>query len=126
MFFEWKDSLLVGHALIDTQHRELVRLVNELHDALLSGTDATAVFAELAARAHEHFATEHDCFLRWRYPGTTHEEEHARLERQLEEFRARSGVSLELLAFVAGWMRRHFEQTDMKFRPFIPPEERSR
>lgn len=36
-YFQWSDALSVGNALIDQDHKELVNLVNELHQAVQDG-----------------------------------------------------------------------------------------
>ena len=33
-FFDWNDELATGIPKIDEQHKKLISLVNELHDAL--------------------------------------------------------------------------------------------
>ncbi len=34
---EWNDKLVIGISRIDNQHKELIRIVNELHEAMKSG-----------------------------------------------------------------------------------------
>jgi len=35
--FDWNDQLSVGVAEIDKQHQELVKLINDLHEAMREG-----------------------------------------------------------------------------------------
>ena len=60
--FVWDTRFETGITLVDTQHRHLVEIVNQLGEVLIAGNateDAMAtVFAELARYAQQHFADE--------------------------------------------------------------------
>ena len=60
--FVWDQRFVTGLDTVDSQHRHLVDLVNQVGDFLLenSGDEAAlqAVFGELATYALEHFAEE--------------------------------------------------------------------
>ncbi len=58
---EWNDSLKIGIGIIDNQHKQLVKLTNELNDAMKSGkakTVLSGIIASLAQYTVTHFTAE--------------------------------------------------------------------
>ncbi len=58
---EWRDSYSVGIEELDSQHRKLLELINEISDAEDAGTPKASCFAFLNAMiryAQEHFTAE--------------------------------------------------------------------
>ena len=78
----WNDSYATGIELLDNQHRELVKLTNELYRACLEGNDAAgAAFAEVMRRMVEyvryHFTVELEILKRINYPSyNDHKKQH--------------------------------------------------
>ncbi len=61
MLLEWKETYSTGIADIDYEHRELIDLINALHEKMMSAgavDDANAYFAELFNNISSHFALE--------------------------------------------------------------------
>ncbi|MGC8720293.1 MAG: hemerythrin domain-containing protein, partial [Thermodesulforhabdaceae bacterium] len=57
----WDESLSVGIAEIDDQHKRLVNMINELYDAMLQKKGKAVlsqIIKEMAEYAAVHFATE--------------------------------------------------------------------
>ena len=79
-WIQWTDRFSVHVALIDQQHRKLVQMVNEFHDAIMTdkSKDSLAkLLAGLAKYAKEHFATEEKYFHQFHFSHTAeHEKEH--------------------------------------------------
>ena len=64
--FEWNDEFSVGIAEIDSEHRELFRIAEELHEGILNGTaedDLEVMYSRLAEQTRAHFERE-DAILR--------------------------------------------------------------
>lgn len=62
-YFEWNNSLSVHDELIDEDHKILIGMVNELHDAADLGKDyitLSSILERLAAYTREHFQREED------------------------------------------------------------------
>src|SRR5260370_38640784 len=64
--FEWNDEFSVGIAEIDSEHRELFRIAEELHEGILNGTgedELEVTYSRLAEQTRAHFERE-DAILR--------------------------------------------------------------
>ena len=58
---EWKPEFSVGDVAVDHEHRELIRLINNVHAAIVSGADRDRLAAglgEIYAQIAAHFALE--------------------------------------------------------------------
>lgn len=67
---EWKDSYSVGIADVDYEHREMIKLINELHDRLLTKPeefDTSAFLGEIFRAISAHFALEERFMQNQRY-----------------------------------------------------------
>ena len=67
---EWKRHYSVGVKAVDHEHRELIDLINRLHEELLAGTSSPAVTAflgEIFRSISAHFALEERFMLEHRY-----------------------------------------------------------
>jgi len=47
---EWRDEFHIGIAEVDYEHREMIELINELHDEALRGDSAEQILKERFAR----------------------------------------------------------------------------
>lgn len=86
---DWKDEFAIGIAAVDYEHRELIRMINELHAQLAApGASADAVGAflgEINARISAHFALEEKEMRDRHYDALVeHKRDH---ERLLDEIR---------------------------------------
>jgi hemerythrin len=78
----WKDSLLVGVAQIDSEHRKLVGAIDQLMDACMQGKGRDAVDKTLkfvVSYTKEHFRDEEVLQVKYAYPGVN---AHKRLHAQ--------------------------------------------
>ncbi len=124
----WGPKLATGIDQIDTQHKELVRLVNLLHAAMRQQKGAQEVgrvLDELANYTVFHFGFEEKLFDRYKYPDT---ENHKKFHRDLvakvvafqKDFSAgKASVTMELMDFLKNWLRGHIMGTDMAYTPFV-------
>lgn len=65
MALNWDEKYEVGNSLIDSQHRQLMDLANQLHQAVLTGKEervAKPAFDALLAYTQKHFADEEALF----------------------------------------------------------------
>lgn len=120
-FMAWEDRFSVGVASIDTQHKKLIDLINELHDARLkgkSGEALTHIFGELATYTVDHFAHEEKLFDQTKYPATaTHKAEHDALRTKVRELQAamegqKFPFTMELMDFLREWLQKHILGSD--------------
>ncbi|HMM37401.1 MAG TPA: bacteriohemerythrin [Desulfovibrio sp.] len=126
---QWNQSLTLGHAEIDEQHRLLVEAINELHDRIQEGAEHQGLLDAvqgLAAYADYHFSDEERLMLRHGFP----ELEDHRLAHM--EFRERMDAcsatihhsdshptAVEMLSFLTRWLARHIQRDDRAFIDFV-------
>jgi hemerythrin len=127
-FFDWNDELATGIPRIDEQHRKLISLVNELHDALSKGKSRDVLgklLQELADYTNYHFKTEERAFAAYRYENAdAHKRSHDDLVRQLQELvekhaRGSLAVGVETLTFLIDWVKNHIMKEDRLYIPCL-------
>lgn len=125
---EWTPALEVGLEQMDRQHRQLVKILNELHQAMLAGShprDVMRVMEELILYTKYHFNTEERLMAEAGYPGAArHRQKHQALTAKVEEFasevlKGRATVSLSVLQFLKDWLNKHILGTDKEFAEFV-------
>lgn len=130
--FPWSARLETGIEKVDQQHKNLVRLVNELHKAMRNKAGAKEsgrILNELASYTKSHFSFEEQLFDRYGYPATVeHKKAHKNLVDKVtdfnEQFRmGKAGLSMELMQFLANWLREHIMKTDMAYVHFFKDKE---
>ena len=120
----WNDTLSVGVAEIDTDHKKLIQLVNELFDAMLAqkGKDVLGKTLDgLIAYTAQHFAREERLFARTDYPGAAaHKTTHLSLVKQVLEIQQKynaghtATLSIEVMNFLKSWLANHINGDDRK------------
>ena len=127
-YFEWNDQLTTGIEIIDAQHKKLVSLVNELHEAMRNRKAKEVVapiLRELGDYTNYHFSVEEKAFEKYEYPQKAeHEKLHADLIAQLSELmqkhaKGELAISIEMLDFLTQWVPDHIMKEDMKYVPFL-------
>jgi hemerythrin-like metal-binding protein len=122
----WDASLETGDATIDSQHKQLFSLVNELRDACVEdrGDAATrSILARLGDYVATHFSAEQALMVKSRYPVdqmVAHIAAHASLSQRTAEIisqhdRGELVTVLPLAEFLTDWLRSHIRQTDKAF-----------
>ena len=125
----WNDSLSVGVAEIDDEHRQFIARVNELNKAVVECRDKPTVERLLdlmLMEAAHHFWHEQRLLAQWQYPErAAHAAKHAQLtaqfDRVMKEFEradvsftwALKGLHLKQL------LVDHLLNEDMKYRDFL-------
>lgn len=117
-WIHFQDAHLVGVAEIDAQHRQLVRLVNEINldiSAHASDTYIGKRFDELIDFTRHHFQTEHRYMETYHYPDITmHDHEHSKLSNDLQLIVDRKGRDGDFLVLqkVKDWLMGHIQNSD--------------
>lgn len=124
----WSDELSVGIQEIDEQHKVLVNLFNELHDAIWhkKGNDAVAhTLKALADYTRTHFMVEESLMRILGYPEyEEHKGDHEKLINQLHELEEKvsaghHAISFELLHFLRNWLTHHIMEGDRRYAPYF-------
>ncbi|THB74147.1 MAG: hypothetical protein D6B25_14055 [Desulfobulbaceae bacterium] len=132
MFIQWSESLEIGNPLVDSEHRYLVQLLNNLHDQFEAGKEAISlakVFSHLAQYVRVHFENEEALMVSIDYQGLEeHRLEHKKLMEQAMELsedymEGEQSVTAETLDFLRNWAVNHIAGSDMKLKGLIPREQ---
>ena len=124
---EWSPRLMVGEVSIDTQHRRLVGLFNELNDALhRTGAEQKIgrVLDDLLEYTQFHFAHEASLMKKYNYPESrSHLALHDDLVKRALEYKQRfvagEPVGADLITFVRDWLTQHILKTDKALASYI-------
>lgn len=123
-YLEWSERYSVKVAEIDGQHRQLVALINRLHEAMLANRGREVhkqIVAELLIYAEQHFATEEAYMERFGFPGLeAHRQEHRQFAVEAADIKGRLDngllvLSLEILTLLKEWLQNHILGTDQQY-----------
>ncbi|MBI2241730.1 MAG: hemerythrin family protein [Magnetospirillum gryphiswaldense] len=129
----WSEAYSVGSAMIDSDHRILINLVNQLHDAMETGQSRDvlcSVLNVLAEYVEHHFHREELLMERIGYPErAAHIQNHRELENKVRAVRdrwlagERQVLDDEVLTFLKRWLSDHILRADLAYRPWIEAAE---
>ncbi len=128
MLLEWEDKYSVGITLMDHQHKKLVEMINQLHDALGSGKGSETVgkiLKNLIQYTRSHFVTEEKIMEDHSYPDLPpHKERHQKLVKKVLEFQeelkaGNTMLSVPVMNFLKDWLVSHIMNEDKKYSPFF-------
>jgi hemerythrin len=121
---EWTPELETGVFEIDLQHRSLVAIANQLHDAIRAGRAGRTVewmLEELALYTRFHFETEEAYMRRYGLDNQErHRVEHGELLSAIKRFRRKlkagdDRVQDDVLEFLSRWLDQHLRGADRQF-----------
>jgi hemerythrin-like metal-binding protein len=123
-FIDWKSSFETGIPAIDQQHRRLVEMINEFHEAMKArrGAEKSREILEgLVDYTKTHFRDEENLLRAKGYVAlATHMALHKDLLVQVAAFVDKYNTqqqvsSLDLSEFLRNWLTQHILQEDMKY-----------
>lgn len=124
-FVHWSDSMRIGMPMFDAEHMQLLALMNELYDSLLSGGAVVildTVLDGLADYGEHHLRHEEAMFAQTNYPHALwHTKQHDVFRKRIQDFRlaAETGnakaLALETLNFLKEWLLKHIEHSDREY-----------
>jgi hemerythrin len=122
-YFSWTDDLSVGNRFIDADHRQIINIINRLHDAMQErrGDEVLEkVLFDLMVYTKGHFQREEDHMKAIDFPGfAKHQREHQLLLEQLAALRQQfkdnpTHLSVLTAQFLHGWLTQHILGSDME------------
>ena len=128
VLFTWDDSFSVNIGLIDMQHKKLVSMVNELHQAMVEGSGKERlgnILSKLIGYTREHFTTEERLMQAHAYPDfLAHKSQHEHLTKTVVDLQRRFGsnevgLTIEVMEFLKDWLHDHILGSDKKYSPFL-------
>ncbi len=127
-FLEWYDTYSVHVDEIDRQHKQLVQMINKLHESIIQNRVEEEIGNTLTALVEytkRHFADEEHLMMRIGYPHLhQHRILHQKLRDQIAEIlkRLRDNDRLtvfELMGFLRAWLVDHILREDRKIGEMV-------
>lgn len=123
----WDEALSVYIPEIDAEHRQFIKLINELNEAIIARLDVEEIKKRMQAildDAAAHFAHEEALFKAWHYPqAKEHAQKHAQVTLALHEMMGSFDRRVEYEWIAAGLQVKqalieHLLSEDMKYRDY--------
>jgi hemerythrin-like metal-binding protein len=130
-FFRFESRYLVGIDALDSQHRRIVDLLNELHGSVIAkkpGDLHLEILTRLVNLTKIHFATEEQILRAHSYPGyLLHKAAHDGLGRNLVDYREQIAkgerdLALEYVELMKLWLVDHLADFDLEYARFFVRE----
>lgn len=124
----WNDSYSVGIIKIDTQHKRLFQLIDDLNNAMAEGKGKEImgkVLNELVLYINTHFKSEEALMTEYGYPDYEfHKSEHEKYTQDVQKFHAdylagKSVLSVQIMNFLRNWLVDHIAIKDKKLGAFL-------
>lgn len=124
----WSDSYGVKVKQFDDQHKKLINMVNDLHDAMRVGKGKEVlekIMAGLIQYTNTHFADEERLMKLLGYPGyERHKKEHNLLVMQVIDVQRKYNeggavLSQSVMTFLRDWLQKHIQGVDENYGPFL-------
>jgi hemerythrin-like metal-binding protein len=124
----WGPRLETGLEIIDSQHKRLVGIINDLNDALETGRSDEimgAIFDELVAYTETHFGIEEKLMESHNYEDIEdHRREHRAFTDQIKMDRYNFSAGAwkfekKLMDYLRGWLVNHIAASDQGYVPTL-------
>ncbi len=123
-FMNWDEKYSVKNPEMDHQHKKLIELVNQLHDAMKTGKakeEIGTVLKSLADYTQTHFDAEEKMLKSIQFNEfASHKAEHTKLIQQVVQLIKRFDNDeplpvMEVMNFLKSWLVDHIMKEDMKY-----------
>jgi hemerythrin len=127
-FFQWHEDLQIGVPRLDTQHRELIDLLNRLRTAVQAKqplAELQALATELTLHVRLHFSDEEMIMEGAQYPELPqHRACHGEFTEGILELQKHlvfhhASYFLQIMNFELEWIAKHLEEEDGKFGEWL-------
>jgi len=129
---QWNDSFLINFREIDSQHKRLVDMINDLDDAMRQGKGKDVlgkIITGLVVYTKTHFETEEKYLTEFGYPGLDEQkQEHAEFVKTITDFKndfqsGQLGLSIKVMDFLSNWLTHHIKHLDKQYASFVQERE---
>lgn len=133
-FFDWNDKLSVQVPEMDQQHKKLIAIINELHEAMSNRRAANMIdgtIARLVDYTKTHFGDEELFLQRINYPKLqAQKSSHVRFVDRINQFKAEyeknQAVSApEMMMFLKNWLTGHIQSDDAEYGKFVTSNQKT-
>jgi hemerythrin-like metal-binding protein len=117
----WKDFYSVGEPVLDSQHKQIIELINRLYAAVREGTEnrvSKEVLERLTQYTLNHFHQEEELMKQSGYPGSeAHKARHAEMKQRTLDLRTHLSLvtARDVLHFLKTWWTEHIQREDKKY-----------
>lgn len=129
LYIRWIKDYEIGIHVIDYQHKKLVNLINDLHEANqrvdFKDDLLGVILDELVDYACYHFATEEKYMDKVSYSNFEHHhKQHEAFTQKINLFKERfylgkEKIDAELLEFLKGWLINHILKEDIQITHYV-------
>ena len=128
-YMTWSNDLSVGVTQFDEEHRQLIGLINEMHDEVRGGTTNEALIRisdKLIATLLAHLDHEEKCFDELHYPRAgMHKATHENMKMRISTLRGEIGrkessqLAREMLHFLRESLLDHIQEEDKNYSEYL-------
>jgi hemerythrin len=127
-YIEWNDTYSVGVKAMDDQHKKLIDLINQLHDAMKTGQaskEAPGILKNLVDYTHYHFEAEEKMLEKGTYPGLMNQQKmHKTFITQIDQYQTdlptkSLTIGVKISEFLKDWLMTHITVEDKKYGKFM-------
>ena len=124
----WEEKYSVGVRELDSQHKQLIAILNELYDAMQSQKTNDIlgqIISKLINYTKVHFTSEERYMTQYNYPDlASQKREHAAFTEKVLAFQeafnsGRTSLSVSVTSFLKDWLVNHISGSDKKYGPFL-------
>lgn len=124
----WSEKYSVKVRQFDEEHKQLMNLINQLHDAMKAGQGKQVVgdvLDGLIRYTQKHFAAEDRLMKAHGFPGyENHKKEHNQLTLTVLELQkgfseGSAPLSQTVMTFLKDWLTNHIQGVDKEYGPFL-------
>lgn len=124
----WTPNLSVNVPAIDEQHKRLVQMINDLHDAMGKGKGKevlSPLLSKLIDYTVVHFQSEEAFMRKCGFPGVAqHQLLHQELTEKVKKLKARfeTGellITMDTMNFLKDWLKTHILGSDKQYAQFV-------
>ena len=125
----WDNVYSVGFEPIDNQHKELVKMINELFESSKKGASAAdkaflQTIKKAADYARDHFSDEDKYMVQAGFPKLDeqrkqHDDFLETVMKAMSEFEAGKTAPVELARFLKNWLLNHIAVSDKQYAPYL-------
>ena len=128
--FDWEDDLVIGIEKIDKQHKELIKRLDDIANAILKkqGKNKISSLMDFMEEYGErHFTDEEKFMAFYEFPGLVGQKKHherfrettRKLKNELESQTDMESFASSVQRYLIDWLILHIKSEDRKFGEFI-------
>ena len=125
----WSEQYSVGINKFDEDHKVIISLINQLHNAMLENKAKEAIskiLSVLTSYSATHFEREEMLLKQHNYPNLdVQKKEHAAFIKKIKDFETKYNqgriitVSIEIVSFLKEWLIKHILAEDKEYSKFL-------